>query len=110
MSSAMPSRISKSVRLGRVSVLAVTIAALLAGYSTPRIGVHGASARTAVHSFRPLGQRLCFDQDGLDWGLPAPVVLPTPPVAESSDLVAAELVFPALQVKGPHYNRPPPIA
>lgn len=105
-----PTRSSKIVRLGYAFTLALIIAALLSGYSTPRLGLNGASVRTVAHSFRPLSQRPCFDQDGFEWSLPAPIVLPAPPVAEFSPLVAVDLVFPALQVKGPHYNRPPPVA
>lgn len=55
-------------------------------------------------------QRPRFDCSGLQWSSPVNRFLPLPPAATSSHLRPPSQIFPALHVKGPHCNRPPPVA
>ena len=55
-------------------------------------------------------QRPRFDCSGLQWSAPVNVFLPFPPSETSNHLTSPSRIFPALHVKGPHFNRPPPIA
>lgn len=55
-------------------------------------------------------QRPRFDCSGLQWSAQVNSFLPFPPSETSSHLTSPSQIFPALHVKGPHFNRPPPIA
>lgn len=56
------------------------------------------------------GQRPHFDSDGSQWSAPVSVFLPFPPAAESTHLGVTPQLLSALQTKGFHYNRPPPVS
>ena len=66
------------------------------------------SAQSAASAVSHHDQRPRFDH-GPQWSAPADRFLPRPPVAESSHLAPRPQRFLALQTKGFHYNRPPPI-
>jgi len=68
-------------------------------------GVHSTISAHSHHDQRPR-----FDHTGSQWSAPADRFLPTPPLAESAHLTPAPQLFSALQTKGFHYNRPPPIS
>jgi len=68
-------------------------------------GAHSTISADSHHDQRPR-----FDHTGSQWSAPADWFLPTPPVAESTHLTPAPQLFSALQTKGFHYNRPPPIS
>jgi hypothetical protein len=55
-------------------------------------------------------QRPRFDCSGLQWSAPVSALLPFPPSEISSHLTSPSQIFPALHIKGTHFNRPPPIA
>jgi hypothetical protein len=55
-------------------------------------------------------QRPRFDCGGLQWIAPLKAFLPFPPAETSSHLTSPSQIFPAFRNKGPHFNRPPPVA
>ena len=66
--------------------------------------VHYASI-TAVSNH---GHRLQFDSNGLQWSDPVRVFLLLPPETESAHSSLTPELYSELQLKGFHYNRPPP--
>jgi hypothetical protein len=62
-----------------------------------------------VHAISSHDQRPRFDCNGLHWSAPVESFLPFPPSTISAHLTSASQFFPALRIKGFHYNRPPPV-
>jgi hypothetical protein len=56
------------------------------------------------------GQRPHFDSERLQWSAPVTHFLPFPPAFESAHLIPTSQLWSALQTKGFHYNRPPPVS
>ena len=54
-------------------------------------------------------QRPRFDDGGTKWNAPTDTFQLLPPTGETAHLTLAPQLFPTLQIKGFHYNRPPPI-
>jgi hypothetical protein len=65
---------------------------------------HSALSADSHHDQRPR-----FDNTGSQWSTPAGLFLPAPPAAEAEPLTPQPQLFSALQTKGRHFNRPPPI-
>jgi hypothetical protein len=97
-----------NARVLRGCVLVVTIAALLAGYGTPRARRNATPGSASIHAARALSLRPYFDQNAGEWTVPVAAAAPAPPGAEPLAAVPAKQLFPSLEAKGPHYNRPPP--
>jgi hypothetical protein len=54
-------------------------------------------------------QRPRFDDSGSKWNAPAGTFQLLPPTGETAHLTPTPQLFSTLQIKGFHYNRPPPI-
>lgn len=69
---------------------------------------------TCVHSSvgAPLhhDQRPRFDNNGPKWSAPAATFVPAPPAVESAGSTLIPQLSFAVQAKGVHFNRPPPIS
>jgi hypothetical protein len=72
----------------------------------PLSSINALSTISAVSSH---DQRPRFDCNGPHWNVPIREFLPFPPMAKARHLTSALEIFPALSVKGHHYNRPPPL-
>ena len=66
--------------------------------------VHSAVSDDSHHDQRPR-----FDDSGSKWNAPAGTFQLVPPTDKSAHLAPTSQLFSALQTKGFHYNRPPPI-
>jgi len=65
---------------------------------------------TSINAVSSHDQRPRFDSDGLQWSAPVGHFLPLPPAAECAHLTPVTRLWSALQTKGFHYNRPPPVS
>jgi hypothetical protein len=68
------------------------------------------SQTSLVSAISSHDQRPRFDCGGLQWSARVYAFLPFPPSETSNHLTSPSQIFPALHAKGPHFNRPPPIA
>jgi hypothetical protein len=66
----------------------------------------GSSVSAATHH----DQRLRFNQSSLSWSAPAPTFVLFPPIADRAHLASALQTVSALQTKGFHFTRPPPVS
>lgn len=65
---------------------------------------HSSFNAVSTHGVRPR-----FDANGLQWSAPVSHFLPFPPAAYSAHLTPVPQLWSALQSKGFHHNRPPPV-
>lgn len=91
--------------LASVALLAVLAARNVLPQFPKAPGDHSALSADSHHDQRPR-----FDHTGSQWSVPSDGFLSVPPTAESAHLTLAPQLFSALQTKGFHYNRPPPIS
>ena len=99
---------------GAVCIRAVlAVAALFAVLAARDVPPQFAKA-TRVHSTicadSHSDQRPRFDDSGSKWSAPADSLVPALPTAESAQMGPTPRLFSSLQLKGFHFNRPPPIS
>ena len=73
---------------------------------SPTTSAHHFSVSAAANH----GHRLQFDSNGLEWSDPVSAFALFLPRAESAHFSLAAESYSGLQLKGFHYNRPPPLA
>ena len=71
---------------------------------------HSSTSNSLISALSSHDQRPRFDCSGSQWSAPVKGFLPFPPAEALSHLTSPSQIFPALPVKGPHFNRPPPCA
>lgn len=93
----------------RTVLVSVALSAVLVARNVPPIFPAKSSIHSAVNASAHHDQRPRFAK-GLQWSSPTDVFLLPPPITESArTALISEHVF-ALQTKGFHYNRPPPLS
>ncbi len=111
MSSDSNSEVRDSITIGSHSILAVlALFALLTARSVPPEFTAAPSHRPAINNMSAHDHRPHFDANGPRWIAPASTLLPFPPVAVSAHLSHTSQLLSTLEIKGFHFNRPPPVS
>jgi hypothetical protein len=99
--------------LGKHGIKAIWVLAalfvLLAARSTPPEFARAPSVHhPSINAVASHGHRLQFDSNGLQWSDPVSPFVLIPPSTESAHSSVTPELYSILQLKGFHYNRPPP--
>ena len=91
-----------------IPALAGLIVLLVARITPPEFPQVPSAQHISITAVASHGHRLQFDSDGLHWIDPTRVFVLFPPETESVHSSLTPEPYSALQLKGFHYNRPPP--
>jgi hypothetical protein len=94
----------------RVLLVSTTLFALLIARSRPPDIPRIASVQSVISAISHQDQRPRFAQHLSQWSTPTSCFLPLPPAAGARHLARTLHLFSTIQIKGIHYNRPPPIS
>lgn len=106
----------RQIRIHAILAVAGLFAVLVARNVPPDFPSLGTLQQSSVNTLSTISavsshdQRPRFDCNGLHWTVPTRQYLPFPPTAKTSHLNSPSEIFPAVSIKGDHYNRPPPVA
>jgi len=91
-----------------IPALAALLVLLVARNAPPEFPPVPSVHHTSLNAGATHGHRLQFDCNGLPWSDPVSVFVLIPPDTESAHSSLSPELYSALQLKGFHYNRPPP--
>jgi hypothetical protein len=91
-----------------IPAFATLLTLLVARNTSPEFPHIPSVHHTSINAVASYGHRLRFDSNGLQWTDPIPVFVLLPPETESGHSSLTPELYSALQLKGFHYNRPPP--
>jgi len=92
-----------------IPALAALLVLLVARNTPPEFSRVSSLQRTSINAVSSNSHRLQFDSNGLQWSDPASVFVLIPPKTEFAHSFLTPELYSALQLKGFHYNRPPPV-
>jgi hypothetical protein len=92
------------------AALAALLVLLVARNTPPEFREIPSVRHTSVTAVASHGHRLQFDSNELQWTDPVAVFVLIPPETEPAHSYSTPELYSALQLKGFHYNRPPPFS